>query len=277
MVRHRNATGTIRGGSELRSPGNGSSVPPTPETVALLADGAMEIVMSRLNSDAESVGELHGCLSDEERQRASRFAFDLDRRRFIVARARLRQLLAARLDLQPGSVELRYGARGKPALARRGTAPDLRFNVSHADDIAVYAFSIGREIGIDIEAVREMKCADEITAKCFSKREREMYFSLDPRDRAEGFFNCWTRKEAFIKALGDGFYHALDRFDVSLTPGEPARILRMDDTPGDDCGWRLDSFCPAPGYVAAVVTERRQRRGEFVVSAPRLATLATAP
>lgn len=277
MVRRPAAAGTINGGSELCSSGGGSSVPPTPETVALLADGAMEIVMSRLNSDAESIGELHGCLSDEERQRASRFVFDLDRRRFIVARARLRQLLAARLDLQPGSIELRYGARGKPALAQRGTAPDLRFNVSHAGDIAVYAFSIGREIGIDVEPVRAMECADEITATFFSKREREMYFSLDPRDRAEGFFNCWTRKEAFIKALGDGFYHALDRFDVSLAPGEPARILRVDGTPGNDCGWRLDSFCPAPGCVAAVVTERRQRRGEFIVSAPRLATLVIAP
>jgi phosphopantetheinyl transferase len=93
----------------------------------------------------------------------------------------------------------------------------------------------------------------------FSRRENAAYQALDPRDKPIAFFNCWTRKEAFIKALGDGLYHPLDRFDVSLAPGEPARILRVDDTPGEACGWRLESFCPAPGFVAAVVTEDDDR------------------
>jgi 4'-phosphopantetheinyl transferase len=101
--------------------------------------------------------------------------------------------------------------------------------------------------------------AADIAARFFSRRENAAYQALDPRDKPIAFFNCWTRKEAFIKALGDGLYHPLDRFDVSLAPGEPARILRVDDTPGEACGWRLESFCPAPGFVAAVVTEDDDR------------------
>jgi len=88
-----------------------------------------------------------------------------------------------------------------------------------------------------------------------SRRENEAYLAVDPRDKPFGFFNCWTRKEAFIKALGDGLHHPLDRFDVSLAPGEPAMILRVENTPGEHCGWRVESFSPAPGFVAAVVTE----------------------
>jgi 4'-phosphopantetheinyl transferase len=210
-------------------------------------------------------------LSDAERRTASRFAFDRDRRRFTVARARLRRLLSERLGVRPESVELMYGAHGKPALARRFADSDLRFNVSHSDDVAVYAFAPGREIGIDVEAIRVIRDADDIAARFFSLRENESYRALDPRDRPQGFFNCWTRKEAFIKALGEGLYHSLDRFDVSLAPGDPAKILRVEGTSGDDCGWRMESFSPAPGFVAAVVTESRSRNTDFGASLPRLA------
>ena len=141
-------------------------------------------------------------------------------------------------------------------------ASDLRFNVSHSDDVAVYAFSTGREIGIDIESIRVIRDAEDIAARFFSRRENEAYLALDPRDRPLGFFNCWTRKEAFVKALGDGLYHPLDRFDVSLAPGEPAKILRVENTPGEDCGWTLHSFVPGPGLIGAVVcAEVRPRVG----------------
>jgi len=106
---------------------------------------------------------------------------------------------------------------------------------------------------LDVEAVGPIRDADDIAARFFSQRENRAYRALERRDRPLGFFQCWTRKEAFIKALGDGLSYPLDRFDVSLTPGEPARILRVEDTPGDRCGWRMDSWSPAPGFVAAVV------------------------
>jgi 4'-phosphopantetheinyl transferase len=165
-------------------------------------------------------------------------------------------LLGARLGVRPDLVELVYGERGKPALARAFADSGLRFNVSHADDVAVYALSAGREIGIDVEAVRAVPDADAIVAHMFSRRENEAYRALDPRDKPLGFFCCWTRKEAYIKALGDGLYHRLDCFDVSLAPGEPARILRVEGTPGDRCGWTLHSFVPGPGLIGAVVVRQ---------------------
>jgi 4'-phosphopantetheinyl transferase len=167
-----------------------------------------------------------------------------------------------------------YGERGKPALARGYAGSDLRFNVSHSDDVAVYAFSSGREIGIDVEAVRVIRDADDIAARFFSRCEYESYLALDARHRPLGFFNCWTRKEAFIKALGDGLYHPLDSFDVSLAPGEPAEILRIGHIPGDHCGWRLRSFSPFPGYVGAVVIENPMRQGVCIVSVSRSDCLA---
>jgi 4'-phosphopantetheinyl transferase len=118
--------------------------------------------------------------------------------------------------------------------------------------------AVGHEIGIDVEAVRVVPDADDIAARFFSRREREAYCALDGSRRPLGFFNCWTRKEAFVKALGDGLAHPLDDFDVSLSPDEPARILRVARTPGEHCGWRMESFSPAPGFVAAVVTEDRE-------------------
>ena len=235
------------------APGANASLPSGP--TASFADDAVEVVATALDVGRESVRALTALLSEAERQRASRFLFDRDRRRFTVARARLRQLLAARLGVEPESVELTYGTHGKPALARRSTDPNLRFNASHSEDVAVYAFAAGREVGIDVEVVRVITDADDIAARSFSRRENEAYLALDPRDRPLGFFNCWTRKEAFIKALGEGLSHPLDRFDVSLTPGEPARIVRVDSTPGEHCGWTLHSFSLGPGLVGAVVVQ----------------------
>ena len=219
---------------------------------------AVEVIVTRLDVRSEALRAGAAVLTDEERDRARRFVFDRDRDRFIGARACLRQLLAARLGTPPDSVDLVYGAHGKPALAPGYADTGLRFNVSHCDDLTLYAFSCGREIGIDVEAVRPIGDADDIAARFFSQRENRAYRVLEPSDRPLGFFQCWTRKEAFIKALGDGLSYPLDRFDVSLTPGEPAQILRVEDTPGDRCGWRLESWSPAPGFVAAVVMGDRE-------------------
>jgi len=212
-------------------------------------------MVRRLPTTGEAVRAASALLSGVERQRANRFAFDRDRHRFIVARALLRRLLGARLGTRPEAVELVYGPHGKPALAPRHAPADLRFNLSHSEDLAAYAFAHGREIGVDVEAVRSMCDADAIAARFFSARENQTYLSLDSRDRPRGFFHCWTRKEAFIKALGDGLSCPLDRFDVSLAPGEPARILRLARAPGDGRRWRMESFAPAAGFVAALVAE----------------------
>src|SRR2546428_651220 len=145
------------------SPSEGGAVVPLPRrATAYCADGAIDVVVTRLDLRPAAVRALAVWLSDAERIRASRFAFDRDRRRFVVTRARLRQLLGVRLDVRPESVELVYGERGKPALARGYAGSDLRFNVSDSDDVAGYAFSPGREMGIDVEAVRVILEADDV-------------------------------------------------------------------------------------------------------------------
>jgi 4'-phosphopantetheinyl transferase len=194
-----------------------------------------EVIMARLNARPEEVRCLRTRLCDAERQRAGRFHFERDRRRFIVARARLRELLAARLDVKPQTIELAYGKNGKPGLAQRYADSGWRFNVSHCDDVAVYAFSRESDVGIDIEAVRAIGEADDIAARFFSRREYAAYSALAPRDRPLGFLECWTRKEALAKALGSGLSMPIEELDVSRAPG-----------------WSLHSFAPLPGFIAAL-------------------------
>lgn len=227
-----------------------------PERIAGGTLRAIEVVVAGLALEPAAVRACASLLSDDERARARRFAFPRDARRFIVARARLRQLLAVRLGVRPESVELVYGARGKPALANPRRDRDLRFNVSRRDDLAVYVLSFGREVGIDVEAVQVIRDADAIAARWFSRGENHTYQALGQREKPLGFFNCWTRKEAFVKALGLGLSYGLDRFEVSLTPGEPAKLLRVEQMPGEDCGWSLHSFSPAAGYVAAIAAQQ---------------------
>jgi len=226
------------------------------DTAYTCEESLVEVLTERLDVACDALRESAALLTATERERARRLAFARDRRRFIVARARLRQLLGTRLGAWPATIELTSGPYGKPMLAPRFRASGLRFNVSHSADLAVYAFARGREIGVDVEAIRPIPDADEISARFFSAREAAAYAALDANSRPMAFVNCWTRKEAFLKALGRGLNYPLDRVEVSLAPGAPATIVCVADTPGDACGWRLASFTPAHGFVGAVVVEQ---------------------
>ena len=195
----------------------------------------VDVVVESLDVDE---APLRALLSPDEQQRAARFVFREDRRRYIVARARLRQLLGERLGAAPRALEFIYSEHGKPALAPRYEG-DLRFNLSHCEDVAVYAFADAAEVGVDVEAVRRLDDADEIAMRVFSPRERVAYLRLPEGERPWGFFRCWTRKEAFVKALGSGLSHPLEDLDVSPAPE----------------GWMLHSFVPGPGLVAAVAVQ----------------------
>jgi len=228
-----------------------------PRELENLLSGAndIEIVVASLDVPACDVDIASEVLSVDERRRADRFVFKPDRNRYIVARAQLRKLLGDRLQVSPESIEFCYGEYGKPALANQLTGQPLYFNVSHSDDVAVYAFSRSRELGVDVEAIADMSDRDEVAAHCFSNQEIRKYKQLDDSDKPLGFFNCWTRKEAFVKALGDGLQCPLNSFDVTLSPGEPAEILRIGEHTGRECGWKLFSFAPLPGFVGAVAVQ----------------------
>lgn len=203
-------------------------------------------------------GMLHAAwysLSEDERARANRFVFAHDRDRFVMARGLLRQLLGERLEIASKDIEFRYNEFGKPELADEPAGNALRFNLSHSGDFAIFVFASGRRVGADIEAIRPLPDADEVAARCFSPREIDAYRNLDEGMRPEGFFNCWTRKEAFVKAVGEGLSYGLSDFDVSLVPGDPAEILRVGELENGNFGWQIFDIDRIPGFAGAVVIE----------------------
>jgi 4'-phosphopantetheinyl transferase len=190
---------------------------------------------------------LHTVLSDDERGRASRFVFARDRDRFVYARGALRIILGKYLRRMPCSIEFGYEAAGKPRLRDTSATPPIRFNISYSEDLAAVAFSWDRELGIDIEALGTLHDSG-IADRFFSDKEREELRSLPADAQREGFYLAWTRKEAYVKAIGTGLNTPLDSFDVSLTPEGPESLATKDGRT-----WTLRSFRPAEDYVAAVV------------------------
>lgn len=195
-------------------------------------------------------------LDPDERERARRFRFEVHRRRFVGARAALRVLLGERLGLAPGEVPLAAGEDGKPRLAS-GPQADLRFNLSHCGPRALYALTRHRDIGVDVETVRVLPDMEEVALEVFSPDELREWRSVRPEERAQAFFNGWTRKEAFVKALGQGLGFPLKAFDVTLRPGTPARLLQASGDAGPASRWAMHSWAPEPGYQAALVVEKR--------------------
>ncbi len=198
------------------------------------------------------VEQLAQALSEEERARARRFVFEDARRRFTAARGALRAILGRYLGVAPGDLAFACNAHGKPALAGGAGEGGLRFNISHADGLALVAVALGREVGIDIERVREDFATEEIATRFFSPAEFAALQALPAGARCAAFFNCWTRKEAYVKARGAGLSLPLDRFDVSLAPGEPAALLVTADEPAEASRWSLRELAPGAGYAACL-------------------------
>lgn len=213
-----------------------------------------------LNPPPAVVAGLEPLLADDERERAARFRFDKHRRRFIVRRGQLRRLLGAYLGLPPAGLSFDYAERGKPSVAGHAIqdpARRLEFNLSDSEDLAVYAFARGLEIGVDVEVLRPMPDALSISESFFSKCEREVLRSVPAEQVAEAFFNCWTRKEAYLKAIGEGLAEPLDSFVVTLVPGEPARFLDFDKVPHEVELWSLYHLRPTDGSIAALALRER--------------------
>jgi len=200
---------------------------------------------------------LRAPLSADERERGGRFHFERDRRRFVTARGLLRVLLGRYLDVDPARLRFGYGPRGKPFLA--GGEP-LRFNLSHSGGLTLLAFARGCEVGVDIEQERPVPESEDIARHYFSAREWAELSRLRAAEWRAGFFRCWTRKEAFIKATGDGLSRPLDAFDVTLAPGEPARLLRVLAEPEAAHRFWLEDLRPAPGFAGALAVEGSAHR-----------------
>jgi 4'-phosphopantetheinyl transferase len=210
--------------------------------------------------DIETCGirpsELQELLVEDELARARRFRFDSDRDRFILSRGVLRKLLGSYIGSAPESLQFSYTEYGRPLLVNAGEL-ELEFNVSHSGGVILWAFSRARRIGVDVERVRQDFSTIEIAERFFSPAEREVLRYQSPGDRHESFFRCWTRKEAFIKAIGEGLSHPLTQFDVTLSPGDPAKLLATRPHAADAKHWQMWDVSVPIGYMAAIIAEVR--------------------
>jgi 4'-phosphopantetheinyl transferase len=220
-----------------------SSTPPLP---------TYEIHVWRAALDLESA-DLDGfekTLAPDERARAARFHFPKDRKRFVARRGLLREILARYLGQEPGRLQFRCRPGGKPFLLGNSRALELHFNLAHSHGLALYGIARHREVGVDLERVEPHLADQQVAERFFSRREALALRELPASLRIQAFFNCWTRKEAYLKARGEGLLAPLDSFAVSLSPGQPTALLN-----GADGRWSLHALTPATGYAAAVAFE----------------------
>lgn len=225
-----------------------------PEDLTLGCD-EVHVWRATLDVEASRVRSLQQILTADERARAERFHFREDRERFIVARGRLRIILGRYLMVDPSELRFSYSLYGKPSLAGGFDADALCFNLSHADGLALYAVARGRRLGVDIERVRADVADERVAEQFFAPGEVAALRAFSESMRPLAFFNCWTRKEAYIKARGEGLSLRLDQFEVSLAPGEPAALLRTSGDPQESTRWSLRALDTDPGYVAALAVE----------------------
>lgn len=186
-------------------------------------------------------------LSDDEHNRAERSRLEKLQRSYALSRGALRVLLGHYLGCLPNEIELASGPKGKPGLQ---SPSRLKFNTSHSGQMALYAFTLDCEIGVDVEKIRELDDSESIAARFFSAAELFDLRSLPLADRELAFFRCWTRKEAFVKAIGDGLAIPLNGFQVTLLPGMPARFVQLSMGLASD--WTLEHLELAPGYIGAM-------------------------
>lgn len=205
------------------------------------------------------VKKLQLFLSTDELKRAGRFFFEKDKNQFIIARGMLRKILSFYIDRQPYEFIFEYNKFGKPFLPHEFEGDKFRFNLSHSRGSALYAITLNYEVGIDIEYIREDFDDFGIANRFFSPDEVAALHSLPPEKQKEAFFLCWTRKEAFIKAKGKGLSIPLDQFDVSLTPGQPAQLLKTKYNRKDVSHWSLFNLSVKPGFAAALAVEDSQK------------------
>lgn len=216
--------------------------------------GGVSIYHTDVASCRDQLEPVYDVLSSAEHQRAERFRFERDRRCYVVGRGMLRLILGEHLSCDPACLRFAYGRYGKPGLAEPGET-NVHFNISHAHTLVAIAVAEGRRVGIDVEQVRALDDMDRLARRFFSIREYAALRALPPEERREAFFRCWTRKEAYVKARGDGLTLPLDRFDVSLRPGAPAALLGTRPDPAEATRWGLHDLGLMDGYQSALAVE----------------------
>ncbi len=221
-------------------------MPPAPSTLA--PDPRVGLWTIRLDAPAAGAPET---LSPDELERAARFHFEIHRQRFIASRGALRLILGTCLGTDPAALAFHYTATGKPFLA----GSPVRFNVSHSAGNALIAVAHGREVGIDLEETHPKEDLLALAERFFASSERAAVASAAPSDRPSIFYRIWTRKEAYIKACGEGLSLALDSFAVPVVPDTDTALVASARGPAELARWQLHAIPSPPGFAAALVIE----------------------
>jgi len=243
-----------------RSAGSSVRCWEAPPRTLQLADDEVHLWRAALDYSGAELSGFEQLLSEDERARAARFLFPRDRQHFTAARAVLRSIVASYVNMAPNQLQFSVGPHGKPALATGFDASTLSFNVSHSRDVALYAISGGCDVGVDVEHVSADTDVDQMAERFFSPRELATFRLLPSEEKQYAFFTCWVRKEAYVKARGNGLAIPLDTFTVSFSPGEPAALLDVAGYPEEPAAWCLWELDVAPSCAAALAANSRTRR-----------------
>jgi 4'-phosphopantetheinyl transferase len=237
--------------------------PSSPSCIPAPAPGDIHVWQASLVQPASLLQGLEQVLSPDERGRVSRFRRDIIRHRFIVARGVLRHILGRYVSRPPQKIVFQYAEYGKPELG----PPDmtLQFNVSHSHDLALYAFTRNHSIGVDIEYVNRRSVMDrmKIARRFFSDMEYDALCALPQSKQDRAFLACWTRKEAFIKAIGQGLSCPLDQFDVTVDPDRSAALLSTRWDAAEAARWTMVALDPGGDYIGALAVEREYKQVQY--------------
>jgi 4'-phosphopantetheinyl transferase len=213
-----------------------------------------------LRADARAL-ELHRqVLSPDELDRAGRFYFDQHRNQYVIGRGAMRRILSRYVNVQPQDLEFVYGPKGKPDFTPHQNPHHMRFNLSHSGGLALLGVSKNQELGVDVEFVKADFGGMEIAERFFSAKEVQTLFAIAAAERNAAFFACWTRKEAFIKAIGEGLSVPLDSFDVAFAPNARPALTRVEGNPDEVSRWNVYDIPASAEYKAAMVIEGQGHR-----------------
>ena len=233
-------------------------VPPPP--FPRLEPGEVHVWRASLRPSSRILAGLEATLSADETTRAARFHFRDHRALFVAARGIQRDILSRYLGNAAEAIRFQYSAYGKPQWGAPALCSGIHFNTSNSGLLALYALTVGRDVGVDLEELRPVPNLEALVEHCFSALEKETFRALPAAGRQIAFFRCWTRKEAYIKAVGEGFSIPLDHFDVAFTMEEPARLLGTRGCPEEAARWTLRELDPGDGYLGALAVKGKSVR-----------------
>ena len=220
-----------------------------------LVSAEVHIWCADLDLSTTEIDELTQILSTDEREKANKFRFEKHRRRSIVTRGRLRQCLANYLNIAAEEISFEYGDRGKPSLSNHCNQSNLQFNVSHSQNLALYAFTYHHRVGVDLEYLRSCDDAAQIARRFFAPQEYKLISSVEKNKQREVFLHIWTIKEAYLKATGEGLSGSLDGVEVSFQGNKPIGLAAVGGDSQKAANWLVHSFIPAHNFIATVAVE----------------------